>query len=113
MIPTPLARRTDPGTSHAAAASATRKAEQCREHVRTILDRHPEGLTLADLVELHAAAVRVHAWPAYSPSGIRSRCAELVDSGEVVDTGRRTKMPSGRRAIVWALAPAATASHAA
>lgn len=36
-----------------------------------------------------------------SPSGIRSRRAELVELGMVRDSGRRERTLSGRRAIVW------------
>jgi hypothetical protein len=39
--------------------------------------------------------------PRASESGIRSRRAELVDRGLVVDTGRRIRLESGRYAIVW------------
>ena len=39
-----------------------------------------------------------------SESGIRSRRAELVAAGLVVDTGDRVKLPSNRLAIVWAVA---------
>lgn len=39
-----------------------------------------------------------------SPSGARTRRAELVAQGKVVDSLKRTKLPSGRFAIVWKLA---------
>jgi hypothetical protein len=39
--------------------------------------------------------------PPASESGIRTRRAELVDKGFVVDTGTRSVTPFGRKAIVW------------
>lgn len=36
-----------------------------------------------------------------SPSGARTRRAELVRRGDVYDTRKRLTMPSGRRAILW------------
>jgi hypothetical protein len=39
-----------------------------------------------------------------SPSSIRSRRAELVAAGVVVNTGRRRRTSSGRQAIVWNVA---------
>jgi hypothetical protein len=39
--------------------------------------------------------------PRASESGIRSRRAELVAQGLVVDTGGRVKLPSGRWATLW------------
>jgi hypothetical protein len=45
----------------------------------------------------------MHRWPRQSPSGIRSRRAELTDLGLIIDSGRRTVTPSGRPCIVWTL----------
>lgn len=36
-----------------------------------------------------------------SPSGARSRRAELVTMGLVKDSGRRTKTASGRDSVIW------------
>jgi len=41
--------------------------------------------------------------PSVSPSGLRTRRRELVDAGEVIDTGRREQLSSGRWATVWGL----------
>ncbi len=39
--------------------------------------------------------------PEQSDSGLRARRSELVTRNLVRDTGRKEKLPSGRRAIVW------------
>jgi hypothetical protein len=39
-----------------------------------------------------------------SPSGARTRRAELVARGLVYDTGKRETLASGRKAVVWAAA---------
>lgn len=41
-----------------------------------------------------------------SPSGSRSRRAELVELGLLVDTGHRVQGKTGRQMVVWGLAPA-------
>jgi hypothetical protein len=102
--PTAQARRTDPETSREAARSL--KAERLRasqEAVLAVLKRHGplDDHTLVDLYDMLTATGGI---PEQSPSGIRTRRHELVEAGEVVDTGERAKMPSGRRAIVWAAA---------
>ena len=43
--------------------------------------------------------------PRQSDSGLRARRSELVTRGLVRDTGRKVKLPSGRRAIVWEAKP--------
>lgn len=40
-----------------------------------------------------------------SPSGARSRRAELVDVGLIVDTGRRATSGTGRKMTVWGRRP--------
>ena len=90
----PRARATDPKTSHDAAASVD-NITATQEYVLKAL-RKPR----AD-VELVEAYRRFKTAPRASESGIRSRRAELVDRGLVIDTGRRVKLDSGRYAIVW------------
>lgn len=91
---TAVARATDPLTSHEAAASV----EDVRESQR-LVHRLLDGLGLAtDEVLVNVAAAT--GLP-ISPSGLRSRRAELVRLGLVEDSGARARLASGRRAIVW------------
>lgn len=98
------ARRTDPETSHAAAASV----EDLRPRQRAVLT------LLAAQPSHHDALIeRYRAWhttnpeefPRQAPSGIRTRVAELRDVGYVRDSGGRVTLPSGRHAIVWEATP--------
>lgn len=101
----PHARLTDPSTSHAAAASVTKVTFTQRLIYANLMLR---SMTDQQLVEkLHAQ--RGHTFdgeqvPFISESGIRSRRAELVDSGLVKDSGLRVVLASGRKAIVWQVA---------
>lgn len=97
----PVARRTDPDTSHLAAASVPRSTA-AKEAVRDCLALYGP---LADerLVHLYGQTRRMHGWPAQSPSGIRTRRAELVADGIVVDTGDVTRLESGRLGRLWAV----------
>lgn len=98
------ARTTDPGTSHAAAASITE--DTLRANQAAVLDflRASGPMTDATLVEAYNGT----AWsdgttlPRQSQSGLRTRRAELVTAGLVTDTGEREFLASGRKAIVWA-----------
>jgi hypothetical protein len=94
----PRARRTDPETSHAAAASV-------------------ENITRTQLVILRIMDVfgpltdgAIHFMydstgdrPPVSDSGLRSRRAELVALGCVMDSGERVRLASGRMSIAWEL----------
>lgn len=99
----PLARRTDPATSHLAAQSLNNLTKQ-RSFVLNVL-RLLGPMTDEELVrratgmaEWQEDQVRV------SPSGVRTRRHELVAQGQVRDTGQRVTTRSGRRAIVWEVA---------
>ena len=89
-----VARRGDPSTSWEAARSLD--SETLRRSLRLVLatlqDRGP--MTDERLVEVLDGAM--------SPSGARSRRAELVALGFAYDTGRRAVLRSGRHAIIWA-----------
>jgi hypothetical protein len=88
------ARKTDPSTSHQAAASV----RNVTDTQKAILKALKRGLTDNDLL---VAYRNLRKAPQASDSGIRSRRAELVAQELVADTGKRVKLPSGRNAIVW------------
>ena len=95
------ARTSDPDTSHAAAASLTPETLRLSQSaVLSVLTEYPGGLTDQGLALVYGSRR-----PAQSESGLRTRRAELVRGGLVVDTGRRERLASGRMAVVWAVAP--------
>lgn len=96
----PVARSTDPGTSWAAARSVTR----IRQTQQWILD-----LLATPMTDEQIALALERDGHSVSPSGARTRRAELVDLGLVVDSGQRTLLKTGRRAIVWAAVKAKAA----
>lgn len=87
----PVARRTDPETSHLAAKDAQPKAGTHRALALRTLTEHPEGLTDFDLARLTGVP--------QTSIGVRRK--ELVRAGLVVATDERRKAPSGSLAIVW------------
>lgn len=93
---TAKARRTDPITSHDAAESVD-NITQTQSYVLRCLRRPRVDVELVSAYREYKTAPRA------SESGIRSRRAELVDRGLVIDTGRRVRLESGRYAIVWGL----------
>lgn len=99
----PVARSTDRGTSWAAARSID--PAKLRPVYRNILDLlrmfAPEGLTDNELWDKYSRRVAADLAPRVSPSGLRSRRAELVDAHLVVDSGLTVKLPSGRQSTVW------------
>lgn len=96
---TAKARNTDPVTSHLAAESVDH-ITATQEYVLRCLRRPRHDVELVDAYRAYKTAPRA------SESGIRSRRAELVDRGLVIDTGRRVRLASGRYAIVWGLSHA-------
>lgn len=91
LLAQPVARRTDPETSHAAGARAGTNASTHRARALELLRVAPTGLTdfeLADLTGLQQTS-------------IGKRRGELRDAGLVRDSGRRRASPSGSPAIVW------------
>lgn len=90
----PNARRTDPQTSHDAAATV----ENVTITQRFVLQALTKPRTDPELIEAYRQLKKA---PPASESGIRTRRAELVDKGLVLDSGARTLTPFGRKAIVW------------
>jgi len=90
------ARRTDPQTSHEAA----RSVERIRERQQAVLDLLRRRGPMCD-EEIARTYAGVAGLPAQSPSGLRTRRAELVDMGLVEDSGERVTLASGRRSIRW------------
>lgn len=92
------ARRTDPVTSHEAAASVgdLTNAQQM------ILDalRHGPG-TDEEIYERLPHFAKRSRKPIISVSGARTRRRELVDAGLVEDSGQRKLTEAGRKTIVW------------
>lgn len=91
------ARITDPQTSHDAADSVE-NISATQSAILLILEF---AKTDQDLVDVYYSMCSAGLCPNASPSGIRSRRAELVKRGLVVDSGRREKLTSGRHAILW------------
>jgi hypothetical protein len=88
----PVARATDPDTSHAAARDATPTADTNRALALKTLQRYPYwGLTDFELADLTGVA----------QTSIGKRRGELRDAGLVEDSGLRRPAPSGSKAIVW------------
>lgn len=96
----PIARNTDPQTSHDAAKSVS-NVERTKEilwHMLRILPSTDEQLVIAynELVNINPLKT-----PRASESGIRTRRSELVAENMIEDSGERVKTRSGRSAIVW------------
>ncbi|ASR83213.1 DNA binding protein [Arthrobacter phage Abidatro] len=99
-------RKTDPATSHLAAATMTpRLRSTIRSRVLAILEASREageGMTHDALIAAYKKyAVRL-GWPRAADSSIRTRCNELWRDGEVErveDTAGKSGM--GHAAILW------------
>jgi hypothetical protein len=100
----PRARRTDPWTSHEAAASITPK-KLVASHL-AILDCFDRFGPFHDklLVVVYERNRKMYRWPPQEDSGIRSRRDELVKRGHLQDSGKTVLIGEGKRkrhAIVW------------
>jgi len=94
--PKAVARSTDPGTSWEAA----RSVQGITEHQGEVLAAYRGRKDMADedlVLNLQRSGSK------QSPSGIRTRRAELVAQGLLVDTGDRVTGSTGRRMILWGL----------
>lgn len=88
----PAARRTDPATSHEAAAKA--KAFQ-GEHHRRILEALAAGPAGASGIAERCGLV---------PHQVNKRIHELARAGSIVETGRTVRSASGRGEREWRVA---------
>jgi hypothetical protein len=94
------ARNSDHATSHAAAASV-RKISATQSAILAILQVSAKTDELLISVYNSRAERHPDLYPKASPSGIRSRRAELVRLGYVKDSGRTAQISAGRQATVW------------
>lgn len=90
------ARRTDPETSHAAAAHASRSLTESQKQVLEMFDRY-DAMTDVELVLAYDSSDL----PTQADSGIRTRRRELVDFGLVENSGRKKVVTHHDPAIIW------------
>lgn len=90
------ARADDPGTSRAAASSVTDLGEKQRA-VLMLFEKYGR-MTDEQVAVAYGCAEDV---PPQQPSGLRTRRAELVALGYLMDTDGRERLPTGRYGIVW------------
>ena len=91
----PRTRHDDPATSHLAGASVPRTTALKAVIIDALRARPSTDEELVDRLE--RAGVKA------SPSGVRSRRAELVEAGFVIESGQVRPTRMGRDATVWAV----------
>lgn len=89
-VPPPRARRTDPGTSHAAADSA-----------RALAARHHNAIVAALREHGPMGKDRIAAVTGLSGVAVARRMSELRYAGVVAPTGRRVTSAAGRAETEW------------
>lgn len=90
-----VARRSDPETSHEAAALVSGLRASQEEVLGVLRRRGP--MTDEEVLRVLLDR-RERPW---TPSGARTRRSELVAGGYVRDSGRRKRLETGRRSILW------------
>ena len=98
LAPEAHARATDLPTSHAAAKSV-RNSEKVRQNILHILTQWG-ALTDEEIAAHYALGFE----PKSSPSGIRSRRAELVKRGKIKPSVNLGRTASGRECYMWEIA---------
>lgn len=91
-VPDQITRTTDPSTSFSAASSVIANLKEIQQEVYHVLSSYPDGLTDYELEEKcgsHGATYR-------------TRRAELVELGLVINTGLKKKI-LGHNRIIWRL----------
>lgn len=101
---TARARRTDPATSHEAAAHAETRRVTLRTNVYDTLTRNRHPFTLADAVTHYRLRATRGEVPHASDSGIRTRISELMRDGLITPTGETVKI-NGRRHRLLEITP--------
>ena len=100
----PRARLTDPITSHEAAASIDDDSiTQIQRAIYELIRMHGR-MHDRDLVDNYGMRCLISGAPIPEASTIRTRRSELVALGLVRDSGEKSVLPSGRRAILWEVA---------
>lgn len=99
---TPLARPTDPQTSHDAVPTRERRALQKRAILLLLNEGGP--MTDHELTWQYSNQRNRRGWPATQNDSVRKRRAELKNDGRVVDTGRVSGFAGSPASIVWAAA---------
>lgn len=99
----PVARSSDPATSHEAAQSIPTETMRLRQKAIVLLLRSTGPQTDEGIADAYGfARGRVpDRFPSQSPSGLRTRRSELTHAGHVIDTGERRRTKAGRWSIVW------------
>lgn len=99
------ARKTDPYTSHAAAAAVSRSVPTIRAAVLAILQDADEPMTHDELIAAYGRAVMNGRARRTGPSSIRTRCNELQRDGHVVVVpDERGRSSAGNPAGLYAAA---------
>jgi hypothetical protein len=95
------ARTSDPDTSHAAAKSV-KKLTLVQTRVLALF-RRCGSMTDTRLIETwnKERSRFPDSYPQMSESGLRTRRRELVDLGDLKDSGLRQELLSGRKSILW------------
>lgn len=100
----PLARTTDPHTSHEAAD----RVDMCRSQaalLQYLKKVHPDGFYDREVTDYYDHERTLYGLPKLTPSRLRTARRELVRQGVIVDTGD-TAYPdgAGRGHKIWRLA---------
>lgn len=91
----------DPTTSHNAAGTVDGVTD-AQARVVVLLARYGAA-TDEDLADRYQRMIRLLGWPLISPSGLRTRRAELVERGDVIASDVEGRTASGRSATIWRL----------
>lgn len=107
LLPTTArARRTDPDTSHEAAERVNARHMTAIQTRILRIGYHQAAFTDEWLADAWGRYNGVWGHIRVSPSGLRSRRAELVDAGLLEDSGARDRTAAGRACILWRITQA-------